>query len=343
VRRLLAEEVLTLLGTQDPHAAAAQLAALVGRGITLEQLVDQGLQPAMVEVGKLWESAEWSVVDEHQATTVAEAALSAAAAECKAAETVGAVVVACVEGDWHSLAARMVAEVLTTHGWAVHFLGASHSTALLLDHLGRRRPQAVLLSCAVPTALPALVAAVRGIHQLRLPVYVGGRALGDGPQRAAATGADGWAASAAEAVSLLTELPVRADPPDLSARLLEHAARKRLLPAWTRAAGTDLQDPPAVSKAPTASSRERSDADLRHLLDMASVSLLLDDASVLQEQCAWLDRVLGSRAEGAEAVDTALAALRRAAPPGEHARHLDEVLGQAESVRRQLAVDRAAH
>src|SRR3712207_7094162 len=37
----------------------------------------------------------------------------------------GHVVVACLDGEWHALAARIVAEVLRVHGWRVTFLGAS--------------------------------------------------------------------------------------------------------------------------------------------------------------------------------------------------------------------------
>jgi methanogenic corrinoid protein MtbC1 len=42
-------------------------------------------------------------------------------------------VVTCAEGEWHSLPARMVAEVLRLHGWQVTFLGASTPA----DHLRR--------------------------------------------------------------------------------------------------------------------------------------------------------------------------------------------------------------
>ena len=80
----------------------------------------------MEQVGQLWQSALWSVIDEHIATGVAETALSAAAVVDRRAPTRGHVVVACVEGDWHSLPARMVAEVLESEGWSVRFLGASH-------------------------------------------------------------------------------------------------------------------------------------------------------------------------------------------------------------------------
>lgn len=334
MRRLLADELLRYLERQDPVAAAAHTAALVAQGLPLDQLVDEGLAPAMVEVGARWEAAEWSVVDEHRATTVAEAALSAAAAECEASESLGEVAVACVEGDWHSLGARMVAEVLTAHGWTVQFLGASHSTSLLLEHVRRRRPQAVLLSCAFPTALPALVLAVRGIHEAGLPVYVGGGALGDGPGRAASMGADGWAAGAGEAVALLTQRPVRLDPPDLSPRLLEHAARRRLLPAWTRAAGDILAGAPGLQDV-RPGARERLETDLLHLLEMANVSLLLEDATLLEEQCAWLDRLAGSREPAEDVVGPLVDALCRAAPRGQHGRRLAERLGQARGGRQE--------
>lgn len=333
--RTLSEELLGHLTREDPSAATAHLTSLVDAGVPLAELVDEGLAPAMVEVGARWESARWSVVDEHEATTVAEAALTAAAARSDNASVRGDVVVACAQGDWHSLAARMVAEVLTASGWAVRFLGASQSTTLLLDHVARRRPDAVLLSCAVPTALPGLVASVQGVHQLALPVYVGGRALGGDARRAAAVGADGWAATAADAVRLVERRPMRRDAPDLSARLDDHATRQHVLPAWARAAADLVKGRAPAAEPSPAGADERTVADLGHLLEMASVSLLLDDDSLLSDQCAWLGRVLASRGEVPDAADRALGALREVRPGSWQGLLLDGVLARVQEARRR--------
>jgi len=330
----LADELLLHLVTPDRRAAAQHCAGLVGSGVSLEHLVEAGLAPAMAQVGALWEAAVWSVADEHVATAVAEAALSAAAAECAPPPGKGEVVVACVEGDWHSLPSRMLAEVLVSHGWSVRFLGASHPTSLLAEHIARHRPQAVLLSCAVPMALPNLVDAVQAIHDLDVPVYVGGRALGQSPRRAERAGADGWALRAGDAPRLLADPAApgtggaRATS-DICRRLVQYRARQAEEPGWAqRAMGVLEAAMPAVARFPS-QVRDRTRADLLHLLDMASLTLLFDDPTLIDEQCAWLAHVLAARSVPPDALTHGLRALREARPPGDDPAGIDIVLGQA--------------
>ncbi|GLY99887.1 cobalamin-dependent protein [Actinoplanes sp. NBRC 103695] len=311
----LADMLLLDLATPDRRSAAAQCATLIRNGMALDQLVDEGLAPAMTQVGSLWQTAVWTVVDEHTATAVAEAGLSAAAAECNAPRMHGEVVLACAEGDWHSLPARMVAEVLVTHGWPVRFLGASHPTDILVDHLVRHRPDAVLLSCAVPMALPALMRAVQAIRALELPVYVGGRALGNGPRRARALGADGWATNAAGAVELLTRRPRHTPTHDVTARLDAYRAGQSLLSGWADDATGALASLMPVVDDYSPEKRDRTRADLAHLLDMACVTLLLDDPTLLAEQCDWLNDVLAARCVPPDAVTHGLTALLGTSPP----------------------------
>jgi methanogenic corrinoid protein MtbC1 len=217
----LADELLVQFSAPDRYAAADLCIAHIESGTPLRELVDNALAPAMAQVGDLWQAAIWSVVDEHIATGVAETALSAAAGCERRTSASGEIVVACVEGDWHSLPSRMVAEVLDSEGWSVRFLGASHPTSMLTDYVRRHRPEAVLLSCAVPMALPALTCAVHALHELDTKEFVGGRALGTTPYRAAAVGADGWAASAP--TSELLAQPITAPRPAAAfTRIDEH-------------------------------------------------------------------------------------------------------------------------
>ena len=332
VNLALSDELLLHLVTPDRRAAAQHCAALVGSGLALDHLVDQGLAPAMAEVGTLWESAVWSVADEHAATAVAEAALSAAAAECPMSPHSGEVVVACTEGDWHSLPSRMLAEVLVSRGWSVRFLGASHPTDLLVEHVARHQPQAVLLSCAVPMALPALVDAVQAIHDLGLPVYVGGRALGHSARRAETVGADGWARSASEAHGLLTRptVPRHRSGSNISRRLEQYRTRQTLMPPWTAQAMKALEAAmPAVASYPQRV-RDRTSADLLHLLDMSSIAVLVADPTLMDEQCAWLAHVLAARGVPPDALAYGLRALRQTRPPGGGSAEIDAVIRQAQ-------------
>ncbi|MDI5943123.1 cobalamin B12-binding domain-containing protein, partial [Micromonospora sp. DH15] len=62
-------------------------------------------------------------------------------------------VLACVEGEWHALAARIVAEVVRAAGWRGTCLGASVPARHLVSYLHQTGPDAVLLSCVQPSRL----------------------------------------------------------------------------------------------------------------------------------------------------------------------------------------------
>jgi MerR family transcriptional regulator, light-induced transcriptional regulator len=100
------------LGRRDRRAAARQALGLLEAGATVPELVQGLLGPAQVEVGRRWETNRWSVADEHAATAITDAVLAALAWRLDVPEHQGHVVVACAEGDWHSLPARMLAEIL---------------------------------------------------------------------------------------------------------------------------------------------------------------------------------------------------------------------------------------
>lgn len=62
--------------------------------------------------------------------------------------------------------------------------------------------------------------------------------------------------------------------------------------------------------------RDATRSDLLHLLDMASLTLLFDDPTLIDEQCAWLAHVLAARSVPPDALTHGLRALREARPPG---------------------------
>jgi methanogenic corrinoid protein MtbC1 len=113
------ERFVDHLARRDRRSAVRQALGLLDTGASVQDLVQGLLGPAQAEVGRRWEANRWSVADEHAATAITDAVLAALAWRIEAAEDQGHVVVTCAEGEWHSLPARMVAEVLRVHGWLV--------------------------------------------------------------------------------------------------------------------------------------------------------------------------------------------------------------------------------
>lgn len=316
----LSDELLIEFSAADRRAAADFCVAHIEAGMTLSEVVDDAIAPAMAQVGGLWQSAVWSVADEHIATGVAETALSAAAVFHRPPPSRGDVLVACVEGDWHSLASRMAAEVLDSEGWSVRFGGASQPTSALTDYVRRHHPNAVLLTCMIPSGLPALLDAVDQLHRLATPVFVGGRALGVTPRRAAAIGADGWAPNATLAARLLDQPPAPALPATALGRLPEYRVAREQIPAWAARAMSELAPDLPVAELPGDAAlsdlaalpgdvRERTRSDLTDILDTAAVAALLDDETLIVDQVHWLADVLGARGVSADALPNELSAL----------------------------------
>jgi methanogenic corrinoid protein MtbC1 len=153
------DDYLDALGCGDEARAIALATGLVDAGWSAQEVLLRLVSPAQVRVGQLWQSGGWSVAQEHAATCVAERVVGALSARTRSAGGRGHVVLTCLDGEWHALAARIVGEVLRLHDWRVTFLGASVPPVHLVSFLHQQGPDVVALSAALPTHLPAARAA----------------------------------------------------------------------------------------------------------------------------------------------------------------------------------------
>jgi methanogenic corrinoid protein MtbC1 len=307
------ERFVDHLARRDRRSAVRQALGLADAGTSVQDLVQGLLGPAQVEVGRRWEANRWSVADEHAATAITDAVLAALAWRIEAAEDQGHVVVTCAEGEWHSLPARMVAEVLRMHGWLVTFLGASTPADHLRRFLTEVNAVGVVVSCSVPIFLSGALRSVQAAQAEGVPVLVGGRAFGPDDLRARRLGADGWAPDAAAAARLLGEW--RRQPPAVDKRptgmrdaeaLELEAARPELVEA---AMGElFLRFPPLAGYNETQLARTRE--DLGYILRFLEAALLTDDPRLfLDDFLPWLTGVLTSRGLPAAVVAVGLEAL----------------------------------
>lgn len=161
------------------------------------------VQPAMYEVGRLWEENEITVAREHAATAIAEYVLGRVFARLPRAETVrGRAVVVGPSGERHQLGPRIVADALEADGWDVRFLGIDvpdeATVATVLEH----QADLVCISATLATTIPAvrdLIGKIRLVTADRARILVGGRAFAVGGMWRAVA-ADGYGADARSAV-----------------------------------------------------------------------------------------------------------------------------------------------
>lgn len=184
----------------------ARDAGLDIRGVYLEIF-----QPALREVGRLWQENRITVADEHLATAITQSLMARLYGELF--EAAGApertLIAACVDVERHEVGLRMVCDLLEMAGWDTTYLGSTVPAPALVDMVAERRPDAVALSVSLEPHLPNLKRAIAEIRA-RLAgsapvIMVGGRPFLADPEQGDGVGADIVAMDAAEAVARLQE------------------------------------------------------------------------------------------------------------------------------------------
>lgn len=189
---VLAHQYLDLALAGDIERARKTILTASDLGLSLDLLFGSVLRPALWELGERWANGTVTVAQEKEVSEVtrdliAELELRSAR---PAGSSVGGVIAACVAGEHHELGLRMVSGQLRARGVTVHFLGADVATEFLLEAVGRRRPQAVLLSATSDAQIPALEAASIALESIqpRPMVLAGGQAIDRHPDLVASWG-----------------------------------------------------------------------------------------------------------------------------------------------------------
>lgn len=201
--RLTEEEVarfIDLLRGDDEDAAQRFSAELCERGMDSETIYLDLLTPAARALGTMWEQDQCDFVE----VTVALGrlqrvlrSLSHVAIPADATSGAGAILLATMPGEQHSLGLFMVAEFFVRSGWAVA-VGAPLSTPGEIDDLLAHEWFDVIgYSVACDASLPALKREIRRVRRVSrnkgLRVIVGGRVFNDQPALVGRVGADGTA------------------------------------------------------------------------------------------------------------------------------------------------------
>ncbi len=203
---LAREYVHTLLGGYR-QAAGRLLFDAAERGESVRQLYLQVLQPALQEIGRLWQMRKISVAQEHFCSIATQIVMSQLLARVSAVDRCGrGVVVACVSGELHEVGARMVGDFFEMGGWDTYFCGANTPHAAVVQAVIERAADVLAVSATMGFHLHAvqdLIETVRSDPLCgRLRVMVGGRPFSVDPALWRAVGADGAAADADAAVAL---------------------------------------------------------------------------------------------------------------------------------------------
>ena len=205
----LRESYLAAVLAPDARGARRLVEDAVDAGVPIRRLYLEVLQPALHEVGRLWEQARIGVAHEHLATQITQSVLARLSARL-VPQGVGngrRAVVSCSPGELHVVGGRMVADFLEADGWTVLSLGADTPPKALARMAEEERVDLVALSTALPAHLLAAGAACAQLRRLPAPPFIvaGGQAFAGDAKRARAVGADAFASDPAELLGILAE------------------------------------------------------------------------------------------------------------------------------------------
>ncbi|GAB4217257.1 MAG: hypothetical protein OHK0022_59310 [Roseiflexaceae bacterium] len=199
------QEYLEALRRGDRRSAQVVVRAAMARGADIRDLYLHVFQPALYEVGRLWESNQFTVAQEHLATAITQSIMAQLAGELLAPAPLGRTMLAtCIGGEHHEIGIRMVSDFFELEGWNVVYLGANVPIADVVQMVATQRADLLAISVTLNshvTRARDLIAAVRASPAgARCRIMAGGQPFLRSPDLYSTIGADFTARDAREAV-----------------------------------------------------------------------------------------------------------------------------------------------
>lgn len=196
--------------TGDVSMAVEVVETALAAGADPQELVTSQMIPAMDEVGRRFEEAEYFVPELLIAGRAMKGALEILRpllAE-KGVEPIGRIVIGTVKGDLHDIGKGLVASMLEGGGFEVIDLGVDVSKDKFVSEVKESGADVVALSALLTTTMPAIkdvIDAMRDAEMLdQCKVIIGGAPITQ--QYADSVGADGFSSNANGAVTLARQL-----------------------------------------------------------------------------------------------------------------------------------------
>ncbi len=196
----------------DKAGLLAMIETALAEGTDPFALVDNGLIPAILEVGAKYERKEYflpQLLRSAEAMQAGFARLEPLLLASGRAEKKTPIVMATVEGDIHDIGKNIVCLMLKNHGFEVFDLGKDVPAAQIVDEAERVGAKVVGLSALMTTTMVRMEDTVRLVKArgLDIKVMIGGAVVTEA--FALSIGADGFSRDAVAAVKLAAELAGR--------------------------------------------------------------------------------------------------------------------------------------
>lgn len=165
----------------DEVAAEQTIREAMDAKLSMAEIDEEIIAPALWLVGELWERGEISVADEHVATEISIRVLALRREAQRVAQARGdhRVMLAAPAGELHVVALRMVANLLRDAGYRVVMLGADVPAGALAASARRHEADVICLSSTMPGGGDQVLLAIHEVQQQwpAASFVLGGRGL----------------------------------------------------------------------------------------------------------------------------------------------------------------------
>lgn len=194
----------------DADTVKQEVQVAVDAGFSAEDILKQGLVPAMREVGELFEKGEYYVPEMLISARAMQRGLEILKPLLASAEVdpSGTVVLGTVKGDLHDIGKNLVGMMLEGAGFSLIDLGTDVSADQFVETVQKNQPDIVAMSALLTTTMPAMRTTIDALNDAGLrsqvKIMIGGAPVTE--EYASSIGADGFAPDASRAASLALKL-----------------------------------------------------------------------------------------------------------------------------------------
>ncbi len=207
----LARAYLDALLRADRQEASRLILEAVQGGSSIKEIYLNVFQRCQHEIGRLWQSNQISVAQEHYCTAATQLIMSQLYPYLFNTERRGRRLVAtCVGGELHEIGMRMVADFFEMDGWDTYYLGANMPATSIVKAVQERQADVLGISATITSHVADVTELIRvarasGVGD-KVKILVGGYPFNISPDLWQKVGADGFGRNALDAVETANSL-----------------------------------------------------------------------------------------------------------------------------------------
>ncbi len=207
----LQHNYLTSLLATHRNDALNMVMKAIQSGVTIESIYLDVIQPAQHELGRLWQTGQISVAQEHYCTAATQFVMSQLQPWfLKTTSADQTLVATCVGDELHEVGLRIIADLFEVSGWNTIYLGANVPPESIAETLASSRAQILAISCTMTQHLFGMADVIRivrshpGCEQVK--ILAGGYPFNIDPYLWKRVGADAAALDGKDAIDVANRL-----------------------------------------------------------------------------------------------------------------------------------------